>query len=383
MKLVRITTTAMAMRYLLEGQMKYMSRHGMDVLMISSDGRERNFILENEGAHCIVPMTRAITPLQDLKSLWKLILLLKREKPDIVHTHTPKAGLLGMLASRICGIQHRIHTIAGLPHETMSGLKRRIMMTAERLTCSCAHQVWPNGKSLLKTVIHSKLCPPDKLKIIGHGSSNGIDLQRFSTANLVGSKLEKIKEELNYDPKTTYLLVIGRVVRDKGVEDVIDVFKSFETDQYNLKLVLVGAYEDSREGENLAPEIVNEIDENPNIILTGWREEIAYFLELSDVLIHASYREGFPNVLLQAGAMGCPVICSDIGPNLDIIQHKISGLVFKVKDREDLKEKIHRALDDPEQLKRMSESLQNKIRSFYDRKIMHELIHEHYQQLMN
>ena len=169
----------MALRYLLPGQMHFMCNNGFDVLMISADGKELAAVIENEKCrHIIVPMTRKITPFQDLTCLIRLIKIFRKEKPDIVHTHTPKAGLLGMLAAKICGIKTRIHTVAGLPLMAETGIKYQLLHFIERLTYSAANQVWPNSQSLMNFIAQKKLCKPTKLKMIGKGSSNGININR-------------------------------------------------------------------------------------------------------------------------------------------------------------------------------------------------------------
>lgn len=148
----------MALGYLLPGQMRFMAGNGFDVLMISADGKELAAVIENEKCrHIIVPMTRKITPFQDVTCLIRLIKIFRKEKPDIVHTHTPKAGLLGMLAAKVCGVKIRIHTVAGLPLMAESGFKYRLLKFIERLTYAAANQVWPNSQSLFNFISEKKL----------------------------------------------------------------------------------------------------------------------------------------------------------------------------------------------------------------------------------
>ena len=163
MKLIRITTVPMALKVLLRGQMKYMREQGVEVLMVSADGPELEDVKNYEQCrHVLVHMTRAITPVQDLRSLWQLYRLFKKEKPDIVHSHTPKAGLLAMLAGRMAGVKIRIHTIAGLRFVTATGMSRKVMIAMEKLTGRMATQVWPNSQSLYDYVVDNKLVDPKK-----------------------------------------------------------------------------------------------------------------------------------------------------------------------------------------------------------------------------
>ncbi|HNP54717.1 MAG TPA: glycosyltransferase, partial [Ferruginibacter sp.] len=180
-RLIRISTVPMALRILLTGQPRYMREHGMDVWLLSADDKERQEVMELEGCeHIIVPMTRKITPWQDFRCLLLLRRLFKKIKPDIVHTHTPKAGLLGMLAARSLGIPVRIHTVAGLPLMVEKGLKRKILLLTERLTYWGATQVWPNSPSMLAFIREQGLCPEQKLAMINNGSTNGVDTTQFN-----------------------------------------------------------------------------------------------------------------------------------------------------------------------------------------------------------
>ena len=150
-KLIRITTAPLSLNVLLKGQMRYMNENGFDVVMVSSDGNELELVKRNEGCrHHIIPMTRKMTPFTDLRCLWLMYRFFKKEKPDIVHSHTPKAGLISMLAARMAGVKIRIHTIAGLRFMTAKGMSRKILVAMEKLTARAAQHVWPNSFSLLE-----------------------------------------------------------------------------------------------------------------------------------------------------------------------------------------------------------------------------------------
>jgi len=216
----------MALRYLLPGQMRFMAANGFDVLMISADGKEFAEVTEQEQCrHIIVPMTRKITPFQDTRCLLQLIRIFSKEKPDIVHTHTPKAGLLGMLAAKFCGVKIRIHTVAGLPLMVEKGFKYQLLKFIEKITYAAATQVWPNSNSLLKFISAKKLVNPAKLGIIGKGSTNGINVNRFSKAALDEKICTEIKGLVGYSAENKYLLCIGRLVVDKSIVELVNVFK--------------------------------------------------------------------------------------------------------------------------------------------------------------
>lgn len=356
----------MALKFLLPGQMKFMHAHGFDVLMISADGIERDDVVKNEGCpHVIVPMTRKITPLQDLKCLLRLIKIFKKEKPDIVHTHTPKAGLLGMLAAKICSVKVRIHTVAGLPLMVETGVKLKLLKAVEKITYRSANHVWPNSYSLLNYIIVNKFSAKKKLKMISKGSSNGIDLSRFSRSNFDDRILNDVKKAINYNSDFTYLLTIGRLVIDKGIIELVETFKAINVIYPKTKLVLVGKFEEDL--DPLPLNIIEEIKTNINIVHIDWSSYVEYYISLANIFIFPSHREGFPNVLLQSGTLGTPIICSAIAGNIDIVEDNKTGLLFPVGDREGIKNKIIFALENSNEMQKMATILKSNITKYYSR----------------
>lgn len=381
-KLVRITTAPISLNVLLPNQMRFMNEHGFDVVMVSSDGPELKKVLEREGCrHHIIPMTRRMSPLADLKCLWLLYRFFKNEKPDIVHSHTPKAGLLAMIAAKFAGVKLRIHTIAGLRFMTSKGFTRKVLVTMEKLTGKAATHVWPNSFSLLKYIKENKLAPEHKLEVIGLGSSNGVSLERYSVAALKAERLDAIKKLLNYDPQLRYFLSVGRLVHDKGIDELVGAFNNIYKDNDNIRLVLVGAFED--EVDPVSDQTKEILKTHPAIILAGWSDEVEYFMHLSFALVHPSHREGFPNVLLQAGAMNCPIICSIIEGNVDIVEQEKTGLLFEVCNQQELQQKMEWVLANQQAFKNFGEVLKQKIVQHYDQKQLHQVIRSRYMELLN
>lgn len=381
-KLIRITTVPMALRYLLRGQMRFMADNGFEVLMISADGKELAEVIENESCrHVIVPMTRKITPIQDLRCLISLIKIFRKEKPDIVHTHTPKAGLLGMLAAKICGVKTRIHTVAGLPLMAERGFKYRLLKFIERLTYACANQVWPNSPSLLKFIRQEKMCRPSKLKIIAKGSTNGINLNRFNPAVLDEMIMDEVSEQINASEEDTYLLCIGRLVADKGIAELVKVFTKLQNTHDNLMLIVVGEFEE--ELDPLPAETLHEIKTNPNIIHVSWTNHVEYFMNQADFFVFPSHREGFPNVLLQAGAMGLPIICSDITGNVDIVTNNQTGLIFNCGNEKEMQHLLEFAIANPQRLETMAAQLQKDIKENYKQENIWQNMLQAYKTLVN
>ena len=235
--IIRITTVPMAFKVLLAGQPRFLSGNGFRVIMVSADGKETPDIKAAEGCeHIIVPMTRKITPFRDIVSFFRLRRLIRKHRPDIVHTHTPKAGLLGMLAAKSAGISTRIHTVAGLPLMLESGIKRRLLVFTEKLTYMCATDVWPNSNSMKNFILDNKLAPEKKLAVLENGSTNGVDLQKFSRQHLDPAIKKSISGSLPASGALR-ILCVGRMVKDKGMEELISVFQKLQKVLLNLTLM--------------------------------------------------------------------------------------------------------------------------------------------------
>jgi len=381
-KLIRITTVPMALRYLLPGQMNFMQQNGFDVIMISADGPELNDVLHNEKCrHIVVPMTRKISPLQDLKCLWILVKIFKKEKPDIVHTHTPKAGLLGMMAAKFCGVKVRIHTVAGMPLMVEKGFTFQLLKFTEKLTYSSANHVWPNSNSLYNYIAGNKFTSVKKLNIIGKGSTNGIDINRFNTNALQQNQIDEVKQSIGYEPQFTYLLCIGRLVLDKGIAELVNVFLSLQKKHANLKLILVGSYEAAL--DPLPDATISEIQNTPAIIHIKWTQQVEYFMAIANYFVFPSHREGFPNVLLQAGAMQLPIICSRIPGNVDIVNDKQTGLIFETANEQQMEVQIEYAINNTAEMKTMAASLHQIIIKNYQRQNIWQNILSAYKSLLH
>lgn len=334
-KLIRITTVPVSLSVLLRRQLQFMSAY-FDVLAVASPGKELEKVAAEEGVRTeAVGMTRAITPVRDMIALWKLYRLIKREQPDIVHTHTPKAGLLGMIAARLAGVPVRMHTVAGLPLMEAGGWKKRILKWAERLTYACATSVYPNSRNLTSYILAGRFCDVYKLKVLGHGSSNGIDMDYFRPSPEVLSAAGRLKRELGIEADDFVFVFIGRLVKDKGITELVEAFAALRTKYRPIKLLLVGPFEPER--DPLPENVMAQIAADPAILHVGFREDVRPYLAISQVLTFPSYREGFPNVPMQAGCFSIPSIVTDINGCNEIIEGGKNGLLIPVKQAEPLR----------------------------------------------
>ncbi|NHE56138.1 glycosyltransferase family 4 protein [Cyclobacterium plantarum] len=381
-KLIRITTVPLSLKLLLRQQMHFMSVAGFEVLMVSSEGKEWHDVLKSEKnvRKEIIPFTRKITPFKDLYCIWRLYQLFKKEKPDIVHSHTPKAGLLSMIAGWLSGVPVRIHTLAGLPYVSRSKGQKSLLVFMEKLTFRFAHEVWPNAQSLKNFIIKEKLVDPGKVKVIGHGSSNGVDLSVFNRDNLQENHLVAATMRLTPGDDEFLILAVGRLVKDKGIANLVEAFIQSKIVNRS-KLVLLGDFE--QDLNPLEKKTINQISDHPKIVHVPWTDHVAYYLALSDVLVHPSHREGFPNVLLEAGAMCCPVICSDIAGNKELAVHMKTALVFPVTQVAALKEAMEFAFVKRTVMQGFAERMYERVRLDFDRKKVHSEILNAYKRLLD
>lgn len=330
-RLVRITTIPVSLEKLLTGQLKYMSGNNFDVFMISSGGDNITELEKREGAKFIsVEMTRTISPLKDLVALFKMIRVLRKLKPAIVHTHTPKAGLLGMLAAKFVKVPVRLHTVAGLPLMETTGIKRKILEYVEGLTYRCATMVYPNSNKLKEFIIQNDFARPAKLKVIGNGGSNGIDTEYFKRTPELAIAAAKIKTEHHINENDFVFLFVGRLVKDKGIDELIAAFSALNATHKHIKLLLVGPTESQL--DPLSEKSIQEINENPKIISVGYQSDVRPYFLASQALTFPSYREGFPNVPLQAGCFDLPVIVTDINGCNEIVIQGVNGLIIPPKN---------------------------------------------------
>ena len=391
-KLIRITTVPLSLNVLLKGQLRFMKEH-FEVLAVSSGPQEElQAVSRREGVPTAqVEMTRAITPLKDVKAVWQLYKLFKKEKPHIVHTHTPKAGTVGMLAAKLAGVPHRLHTVAGLPLLEATGAKRKLLDTVEKFTYACATKVYPNSKGLYDIIIEQGYCKVKnviaseaKLKVIGNGSSNGIDTSHFSPEQVSETQKEALRKELGISAQDFVFIFIGRLVGDKGINELIAAFmrllRSARSDQSAFsgegKLLLVGPLES--ELDPLKPETLHEIETHPHILTVGFQKDVRPYLAISHALAFPSYREGFPNVVMQAGAMGLPSIVTDINGCNEIIEEGKNGLIIPVKNSDALYEKMELLLTDTDLYNHLQKNARFMICTRYEQQVVWEALLEEY-----
>ncbi len=376
LKLIRITTVPLSLDKLLSGQLHFMSSY-YEVIAISSEKEYLEKIGKRENVSTFhLEMSRKITPIRDLIAVFKLYFFLRNEKPFIVHTHTPKAGIVGMLAAKLAGVPHRFHTVAGLPLLEARVFKRILLDFVEKLTYRCATKVYPNSNGLLDIITENKYCSVAKLKVIANGSSNGIDTEYFNPILFSETQNLELKKQLALSVSNFVFVFVGRLVSDKGINEMVSAFKIVNENHPNAKLILVGDYESDL--DPLQPLTLDEIQTNNSIITVGFQSDVRLYLAIADVLVFPSYREGFPNVVMQAGAMGLPAIVSNINGCNEIIVEGKNGTIIPVKNTSAMIEKMELLMIDENYFKKLKSSAREMIVLRYEQKLVWEAILQEY-----
>ena len=356
-----------------------MNDHYKVTAISAEEGRLDKYGKDNEVEVYWVEMTRKITPIQDLKSVIKLYKYFKAQNPFIVHTHTPKAGIVGMLAAKLAGVPNRLHTVAGMPLMETTGIKRKILNFVEKLTYSLATKIYPNSKGLEQIILGENFAKPSKLKVLGKGSSNGIDTTYFDP-NLYSENFRtKTREELNIVAEDVVFIFVGRIVSEKGINELIASFVKLHKKYSHIKLLLIGPFEEDL--DPVSPETYNIIQTHEGIISEGYQADIRKYLTISNVLAFPSYREGFPNVVMQAGAMEIPAIVTNINGCNEIIKENVNGLIIPVKDQKALYLAMEKLVLDKDLLTELTKNARMEITSNYERSEFWKILLSEYKSL--
>lgn len=371
-KLIRITTVPLSLDKLLSGQLRFMSAH-YEVIAVAAEKEYLEKIGVKEEVRTFhLEMSRKITPIADLLAVLRLYLFLRKEKPFLVHSHTPKAGIVGMLAAKCAGVPHRLHTVAGLPLLESSGFKRKLLDLVEKTTYACATRVYPNSVGLKNIIINNKYCNPNKLNVIAQGSSNGIDTNFFNPNLFSVEQKDLLRDKLALKKEDFVFVFVGRLVKDKGINELVEAFEKVYEKNDKARLLLVGDYE--ADLDPLSPITLQSITQNEAIIAVGFQYDVRPYFAIANALVFPSYREGFPNVVMQAGAMSLPCIVSDINGCNEIIIEEQNGTIIPVKNTMAIVEKMVLFMENTDYYTMLHANARNRILSRYDQRVVWEAI---------
>lgn len=371
-KLLRITTSSVSLDLLLKGQLSFLNQY-YEVVGVASGKEGLQKVEEREGIRTVeVKMHRNINLFGDILSFWKMIRVVARERPFMIHANTPKGSLLGMIAGWWCRVPHRIYTVTGLRFETAHGPFRRLLIGMERLTCACATKVIPEGEGVRQTLIRERITRKP-LTVILNGNINGVDMEHFRRSEEIYEQATRLKS------KVFSFCFVGRLVRDKGIRELVHAFARLHEVHPDTRLFLVGPLE--QDLDPLDKATLDLMNSSPGIVCTGYQSDIRPFLAASDVFVFPSYREGFPNVVMQAGAMGLPAIVTDISGSNEIILDGKNGMIIPPRDQQALFESMRYAMENKEMMAEMAANARPLIQSRYEQQMVWAAILREYQAL--
>ena len=406
-KLIRVTTADISLNSLLKGQLKFLNQY-FEVIGAAKDTGVLKEVSEREGIRVVdAPLERPISLVKDIKGLWFLYRLFRKEKPWCVHANTPKGSLLAMIAAWFACVPHRVYTVTGLRYQGAHGLLRMILKTMERLSCLFATNVIPEGQGVLQCLKRDNITKKS-LQVIHYGNINGKDTEFFSRDNTIQTASLKladkhiflrnlsekearslVRSELGFSNNDFIFVFIGRLVNDKGLGELADALRKLEDEKLEIKLLLIG--EIDGEDDALAKDKLNYLMQSKNIKYIGVQSDIRPYLMASDVLVFPSYREGFPNVPLEAGALGLPAIVTNINGSNEIIEDGVNGKIIQAPlDNKgvrvnDITIELYTMMKwfyyHPEEVKRMGENARPIICERYEQHNVWKALLEYYKQL--
>lgn len=367
-KIIRTATVAMSLNILLKGQLRYLNQF-FDVLAVSGYDADLETVKNREGVSIVsVAMKRSIAPFQDLISLYRLYKLFKKERPTIVHSITPKAGLLSMVAAKYANVPVRIHTFTGLVFPAKKGLFQKLLILMDKVLCWHATHIIPEGAGVKQDLLDYKITKKP-LEVIANGNVNGIDTTFFNSNTISEQQQQNLRNELGIDSSDFVFVFIGRLVADKGINELVRAFLSLKIP--NCKLLLVGPYETE---DPLQPETLKAIQQNDSILSVGFQHDVRPYLVISDCMVFPSYREGFPNVVMQAGAMGLPSIVTDINGSNEIIIEGFNGTIVPSKNVTALLRAMIRIKEDETWRNQLQSNARSSIISRYEQELVWEAL---------
>ena len=373
-KVIRSSTIPLSLNVLLRGQLKFLNQY-FQITAVSGDGDDLQAVRVREEVKVkAISMERKISPLKDLVSLVKLFILFKKHKPQIVHSITPKAGLLSMMAAWMAGVPIRMHTFTGLIFPTHSGKMQQLLILMDKLLCAFATNIYPEGEGVKKDLIRFGITGKP-LTVLAKGNVNGVDLRHFDP-ELFPSGNSALRLSLGLTADNFVFVFVGRLTGDKGVNELVTGFVEYQLVNAAARLLLLGSAEG--ESDTLHPDTLAQIQTNKAIIAVGFQEDIRPYLAISQVLVLPSYREGFPNVVLQAGAMGLPCIVTDINGSNEIIYNRENGLIIPVKNAHAITQAMGEIVNDPVLYLTMKTIARKMIADRFDQQVVWAAILQEY-----
>lgn len=370
-KLIKVSTVPISLDSFCRGQLRMLSQY-YDVVAVSSPEPELKMIAEREGVRTIaVPMERHISLFKDLRSLWQMVRVFCRERPDIVHSITPKAGLISMIAAWICRAPVRMHTYTGLVFPTATGLMKQILIFTDSILCFCATDINPESLGV-KEDLQRYHITKKPLRLIANGNVRGVDMSYYDCTPEVMAKAESLRRS-----DTFTFCFVGRLVGDKGVNELVEAFDRLHREIPATRLLLVGPYENAL--DPLKAETDERIRKEDGIETVGSQKDPRPYYATSDALAFPSYREGMPNVVLEAGALGLPSIVTDINGSREIIRQGYNGVIIPPHDANALYQAMHDFTVNRDETARLAANARKNIADRYEQQMIWQALLKYYQ----
>lgn len=382
---VKICRTATVSYYLvsqLKAQVEYLRDIGINVVLVSSDGPELSKLDTGRGlTHEVVDIPRSLKPWKDIAVLLAFIKIFRKHKFDIVHSTTPKAGLLTAIAAFLLRVPVRLHTWTGQRWVTLKGPLRWASRISDKIIGYLNTRCYADSNSQRKFLLDEKIIVPHKLDVIGHGSLAGVDLSCFDPGRWTQSEKKELKHELSIGPSAKVLIFVGRITREKGIFELVSAFQKLVHKGYDVDLLLVGPRDQDCGGSDSI--CLSKIDQCPRIHYTGYTKSPERYLAISDILCLPSYREGFGTVVIEAAAMGIPTVGTQINGLIDAVDDGKTGFLVPSRDERSLCLALIKMLDDPNLIQRMGNAARQRCIKQFDADLVNKLIVEEYFRLLN
>ena len=379
-RLVTVVNSSIAVGFL-QGQLQYFLKRGFDVAVLCPERRVDEWeVPRPEGIPLIeVPMERKIAPLRDLASLWRLWRIMRALRPAVANVGTPKAGLLGGFAAWLNAVPCRFYTLHGLRFETTKGLKRRLLVYAERLACRFAHRVVCVSQSVREKAIASGLTSRERTVVIGSGSCNGVDVARFAATPQLMRRAAELRSHLGIAPQAPVLLFVGRLTCDKGIPELMEAFLQLGSRFPDVRLLLVGCFEDE---DPLPSDVRRRLETHERVILAGAVNDTPSYYAIADVLVLPSHREGLPTVILEGQAAGKPVIGASATGIVDLVLHGETGLLFPVGDVSALADAMSLLIRDKGLARKLGLAGQEQVKRDFRQEQIWQALHREYLEVL-
>lgn len=354
----------------LKQQIKYLHSAGMDITLISSEGAQLSQLKFGDRLnHIVVGIEREPAPIRDIIALFRLILIFRKHRFKIVHTTTPKAGLLAVIAGIIAGIKIRLHTFTGQRWVTMRGMSKKIVKNSDRIIGILNTRCYADSKSQMEFLVSEKVISSNKISVLGEGSLAGVDTEHFRRDCIGSNQKELLRSSLGLETNSVVLIFIGRVTRDKGIVELMEAFGALRDRGLAVELLLIGPVEARGDAA-----IQKAIEPRAGLHTLGYRDDPESYMAISDILCLPSYREGFGTVVIEAAAMGIPTLGTRIPGLVDAVVDGVTGLLVPRANSRELEKGLSKLIQDQALRSRLGEAARLRCLQEYDANIVNTLL---------